>query len=65
MPTGALTNLLIRGDFHLKEIPFDHSKIGIFAKEKIFQFFWPFLAAQSRDHKKISDFFAGNFIGKK
>ena len=39
MPTGALTNVLIRGDFHLKEIPFDHSKIGIFAKEKIFSIF--------------------------
>ena len=39
VPTGALTNVLIRGDFHLKEIPFDHSKIGIFSKEKIFRFY--------------------------
>ena len=38
VPSGALTNVLIREDFHLKEIPifqkFDHPKIGIFAKEK-------------------------------
>ena len=42
VPTGAFTNVLIRGDFHLKEIPRDFltiQKSAIFAREnKIFTF---------------------------
>lgn len=36
VPTGALTNVLIRGDFHLKEIPFDHPKNRHFCKKRKF-----------------------------
>ena len=49
VPTGALTNVLIRGDFHLKEIPFDHPKIGIFAKREIFTI----SSCQKFDQKKF------------
>ena len=48
VPTGGLTNVLIRGDFHLKEIPrvfLTIQKSAIFAREnKNFHFFRHFRA---------------------
>ena len=60
VPTGALTNVLIRGDFHLKEIPrvfLTIQKSAIFAREN--KNFTSFLRA-----KNFQLFFRKNFLRK-